>query len=721
MDGSGRSSGLLRRMAPEWSQEAGAGVSTGLVVAAQSLTHGMVAFAPLGVAAAATGMGVALAVSAAAGLCTAALAASRPLVGTTTAATALVTASVLVTAEPVTPAEGILFAMLLALLAGLFMLAMARSGIARVASHIPTPVTIGMANGVVALIFVGQAPVALGLTPGQAFLAEALRPASLAVAGAAFALMARPVPLFPAPITALAVATLLHQALAGAGFALGPVVGAAPSPAHVADAVLGAIRAAPALADWQRLPSLLATAAASLALLATTEILMAAAALRERSGRRVKPDRDVMGGGAAMLAGGMLGGLPASALTSASVACHDLGGRGRPAMLTRAMVALLALAFAGPLIAMLPFAALAGVLMGAVLRLLKLRPLFPKAGPGRVRRSADAAVIAAVVAVALLFGLIAAIAAGVVISIGIFTLAMSRSAIRRSTRNPVGRSRVRRPAEDEELLREAGDRIVVLELQGATFFGSGEGILLQIEQLLAAGAKLVILDLSRVTWVDLSGAQRLLEACRAWPSRVLLAPLHPGSGAEAEFEAYGLRAAIPRGAGFESLAAAVEAAEEQLLRSLRPERPSARSASEALHALGLPPSAEEFLLARMQEIDFAAGTMILRAGDPADAVYILLEGQVVVSLPAAANRPATRLAVLAPGIVFGESALLGAARRSADATARQDVRCLRITVADVQSLREASLEVAWLFMTAVLRQLASNVAAANATIDRLEE
>ncbi|WP_372623571.1 SulP family inorganic anion transporter [Falsiroseomonas sp.] len=710
-----------RRRSQEWMREAGAGASTGLVVAAQSLTHGMLAFAPLGTGATATGMAVALAVSAAAGLCVAALAATRPLIGTTTAATALVTGSLLAAAEPDTPGAGILLAMLLALLAGLLMLVMVRSGLARLASHIPTPVTIGMANAVVVLIFVGQAPVALGMAPGQGLVGEALRPASLGVAALAFALMVRPLPLVPAPVVALAAATVLHHALAEAGLAVGPAVMAAPSPAHVADAVLGAFGAWPALAGRDAVLTLLPAAAASLALLATAETLMAAAALRERTGRRAEPRRDVAGAGAAMLAGGALGGVPGNALTSASVACHAWGGRGRLAMLVRALVALLALVFAGPLVALLPFAALAGMLMGAVLRLLQLQPLFPKPGPGRARRAADAAVIAVVVASALLLGLIPAIAIGVVISIGIFTFAMAQSAVRRTMHNPAGRSRVRRPALEERLLREAGDRMVVLELQGAIFFGSAEGILLRIEKLRAAGAEVVILDLGRVTWIDLSGAQRLLEACRAWPGRVLLAPMHAASRAGSEFEAHGLRTALSPGVGFESIAAAVEAAEETLLQALQPGCPSGRGATEVLHALGLPPRAVAALLPSMREVAFEAGAVILRRGDPADAAYVLLEGQVAISLPAAADRPATRLAVLAAGIVFGESALLGAAHRSADATARQAVRCLRLTTDDVQVLRTSDPDAAWSLMTAVARQLASNVSAANATIGRLEE
>jgi CRP-like cAMP-binding protein len=384
-------------------------------------------------------------------------------------------------------------------------------------------------------------------------------------------------------------------------------------------------------------------------------------------------------------------------------------------------VACLVLLLTGPLVALLPFAALAGVLCGAVLRLVQL-PASPfRTGRGRARRAGDALVVLSVMGAALAFGLVVAVGVGVLLSIVIFTAFMAVTPIRRVTRNPVGRSRIRRPAEQERALRRSGEAIALLELEGAIFFGSAERVLQQAEAECAAGATVLILDMARVTRIDLSAGKRLIEVCNVAPGRVLLAPLHEGARARTELEALGLFSRLPEGAVRADLPGAVEAAEALILADTTVDQaPPTGTPRTALAALGLPPAVVAPLLALCTEQRFAAGSVILRQGDAADAAYVLLSGEVLISLPAGPTRPATRLAVLAPGLVFGASALLGPTRRSADATARSDVHCLRLDAAAAERLRIEAPGVAWHLMTMVARQLSTHVSAANAVIDRLE-
>jgi CRP-like cAMP-binding protein len=298
---------------------------------------------------------------------------------------------------------------------------------------------------------------------------------------------------------------------------------------------------------------------------------------------------------------------------------------------------------------------------------------------------------------------------------------MAVTPVRRVIRNPVGRSRIRRPAEQERALRRAGEAIALMELEGAFFFGSAERVLQQAEAECAAGATVLILDMARVTRIDLSAGKRLIEVCNVAPGRVLIAPLHEGARARTELEALGLFSRLPEGAVRADLPGAVEAAEALILADATVDQvPPTNTPRTALAALGLPPAVVAPLLALCTEQRFAAGSVILRQGEAADAAYVLLSGEVLISLPAGPTRPATRLAVLAPGIVFGESALLGQTRRSADATARSDVRCLRLDAAAAERLRIEAPGVAWHLMTMVARQLSTHVSAANAVIDRLE-
>ncbi|MCA3325734.1 MAG: SLC26A/SulP transporter family protein [Roseomonas sp.] len=699
-----------------WS-EARAGLHAGIIAASQTLMHGLIAFASLGAAGVAFGMSAGLAASALAGLAMAMFGASRPLIGSTSVGPALLTAGLLAAVQPAGLGHAILLAMLLASSAGLLMLALAGTGWARLTALVPSPVTQGLGNAIALLVVVSQLPLLLGAGPGAAVPWQTPLPGALMVAALALLLMLRPLPGLPAPLLALGAATVLHLLLSQFGVATGPVVGAMPDLETLAAGLDEARAAAGTSLQLERL----LLVALSLALLATIETMAVSAMLREASGLRCDQNRDLKGAAISMLGGAVSGGMPTSGASVPSLTCWRAGGRGPAAQIWRAAVAVAVLLAGGALIAILPFAALSGVFCGAVARLIQLPPSPFSGGPGRARRLGDGLIVLSVMAAALAFGLVAAVGVGVLFAVSIFTASMAVTPVRRASRNPVGRSRIRRASAQERALRHAGEQIALIELEGPIFFGSAERVLQRAEAEVADGATVLILDLARVTRIDLSGGRRLIEVWRLLPGRVLLTPLHPGSRAAAELAALGLAGQIPKGCAFADLPMAVEAAEALILAEIVAELPDPpHTPRSALEALGIPPSAIGPILALCTEQRFAAGSMILRQGDAADAAYVLLSGEVLISLSVCPARPATRLAVLAPGVVFGESALLGQTRRSADATARSDVHCLRLEVTAAERLRIEAPAVGWHLMTIVARQLSTHVSAANAVIDRLE-
>jgi CRP/FNR family cyclic AMP-dependent transcriptional regulator len=83
---------------------------------------------------------------------------------------------------------------------------------------------------------------------------------------------------------------------------------------------------------------------------------------------------------------------------------------------------------------------------------------------------------------------------------------------------------------------------------------------------------------------------------------------------------------------------------------------------------GLDPDALERLAASMRSRRFRRGEVIFHIGDPGDALFAIISGEVKITLPAETGEEAI-LATLRPGDVFGELALLDGAPRSASATA----------------------------------------------------
>ena len=83
---------------------------------------------------------------------------------------------------------------------------------------------------------------------------------------------------------------------------------------------------------------------------------------------------------------------------------------------------------------------------------------------------------------------------------------------------------------------------------------------------------------------------------------------------------------------------------------------------------GLDPDALERLAATMRSRRFRRGEVIFHIGDPGDALFVIVSGEVKISLPSETGDEAI-LATLRPGDVFGELALLDGAPRSASASA----------------------------------------------------
>src|SRR6266446_2816539 len=113
---------------------------------------------------------------------------------------------------------------------------------------------------------------------------------------------------------------------------------------------------------------------------------------------------------------------------------------------------------------------------------------------------------------------------------------MSRSLIRRTYRGDTVPSRRARHARQRAILAQHGRRIHVLELEGAIFFGTVERLADAIERAVADGARFLILDLGRVTDVDMAGGRPFPDSDRAieWAEdQVIAATVSDGAVTEA--------------------------------------------------------------------------------------------------------------------------------------------------------------------------------------------
>ena len=113
---------------------------------------------------------------------------------------------------------------------------------------------------------------------------------------------------------------------------------------------------------------------------------------------------------------------------------------------------------------------------------------------------------------------------------------------------------------------------------------------------------------------------------------------------------------------------------------------------------GLSREALSLIAAAAKEESHGLGTRIFQYGDPGDKLFIILEGKVRISREVA-GMGEEALAVLGPGQVFGEMALLDESPRSADAVAHERCRLLVITKDAFDDLlflhKDLAYEVLW--------------------------
>jgi CRP-like cAMP-binding protein len=123
---------------------------------------------------------------------------------------------------------------------------------------------------------------------------------------------------------------------------------------------------------------------------------------------------------------------------------------------------------------------------------------------------------------------------------------------------------------------------------------------------------------------------------------------------------------------------------------------------------GLTPIALELISRVASEESHALGTRIFQHGDPGDKLYIILEGKVRISrdVPGMGEEA---LAILGPGTVFGEMALLDEAPRSADARVHEGCRLLTVPKDKFEDLlflhKDLAYEVLWSFVRMLTQRL----------------
>lgn len=403
--------------------------------------------------------------------------------------------------------------LLVGLMAGVMLVVMAAAGLGRYVRFIPLPVIEGFTLGIAVIIALQQVPSALGVdAEGEQVLAVAARAAAdwagsprweapvVAIAVAAFILLvARKRPSVPGALVAVTAATAAAY-LTGLGVAdIGALPTSLPTPS-LPSFSLGDVRtlAAPALA---------------VAALAALESLLSATVADAMSvAERHDPDRELFGQGVANLASPLFGGIPATAAIARTAVNVRSGAHSRLAAVTHAAVLLLVVLTLTPVVAHIPLAALAGVLLATAARMVEVSNLRALV---RSTRS-DATVLVVTFLATVVLDLATAVILGMVAAGALALRQMARTAVLHET--PL--AALDDIPGDQRLVEEQAlldDHIVAYRLEGPLFFGGAHAALLELAEV--SDVRVVILRMSHVTTLDTTGAAVLAETIRSLEAR----------------------------------------------------------------------------------------------------------------------------------------------------------------------------------------------------------
>jgi SulP family sulfate permease len=719
-------SGAPRGMA-EFAREAGAGVSAAFVLVAMMLPLGLIAFAPLGEYAVEAGLRAALA-AAIFGNLTAFVLSGALLPNEVPRASSvfLFAAFVLriagdaqLRASPTHGVVEILFLAALCLaLTGLVQILFGLLRLGNIARFVPYPVVAGLMTGLAFSLVIYELPEVLGLHgeggEGGENAHHGINGWSLLVGLVTivvFVVVRRRWPSLPSKLIGLAAGTAIAVLITGVIHGdVGPHVpflGKLPMP----DALLP-IAGADGIALALRYGYDLAITALAIGVVGSLDSLLAA--VGEADGpldTAHHPNRLLVALGCGNLVSSCFGGVPVAYSSHHALGTQHGGGRKLTSSIATTATLVVLLLYGAPLLQLIPLAALSAMMLVIAVGLIDR---WAGSTIDRVRRGqydselmVNIALVVLVAGVTIVFGLVAAVLTGLILSMGLFLAVMNRSLIRSVRTGMTRGSRRVYPPEQASLLRVEGHRIRLLELDGAIFFGTADR--LAFEALRAAeGAQFLIIDLRRVTMIDASGALMLHKLTRLLQEagvKLLLAHISATSRLGRAVLGAGVFNQRHHTDWFDDADRALEWAENQLLEQAKAWDVDRELAIGEFALLkGLSPAELDYMKPYLDRQLFPARAALYHEGQLGDRLYLLARGAVsIVAEDPEARGKHRRVVTLAPGVIFGESAMIEGGTRSVTAIAEAEVVTYSLSRSNIEAIHARNPE---LYRRIVLNMLA---------------
>jgi SulP family sulfate permease len=345
---------------------------------------------------------------------------------------------------------------------------------------------------------------------------------------------------------------------------------------------------------------------------------------------------------------------PGSTDVVASTIYEEFGASSRWMALTTAAVCVVMAVFGSHIIPWMP-----KLVVGATVFLFAYQ-LFYEWMYENVRgfQPIDFAIVLIILGTVIFIGFMAGILVGILLALLLFVLRYSMiSAIQGHYSLANFRSSVERSPSDNELLDQFGGEALVYTLRGFLFFGTANAILDTIrddDQVRSGHYKLILLDLKRVTGMDISALNTFVQIqaiCRSSGVRLVFSGV--ADDVRASLQMLGA-VTLEQGEPlvFEDADYAVEFMEDALLQTYTSEDEAMSIQSHLLQLFG-DEEKVDLLVRHMKRMELESNDILFEQGDRDKGLYMLESGS-VTALIRMADNGFKRVKKFRPGAIIGE-------------------------------------------------------------------
>ncbi len=472
-------------------------------------------------------------------------------------------------------------------------------------------------------------------------------------------------------------------------------------------------------------------AAFAIAILGSIESLLTIVSIQNITQSRPQGNKELIAQGIGNSVGGIFGGIPVSGYMGRSSINHFSGGRTKFSGVFCGIFILFFILILGKPIGYIPKAVMAGVVIYICIQLMNnrsvqiIKKLYQRKSIEKSQLLHDLFIIVTVMIVVLMLNLIMAVVVGILVSILVFIAQMGRSIIRSIHRGSQISSKKQRFEKAIEILQKERDKIYVIGLEGALFFGSADNLVDEIDKVVKEGGQYIVLDMKRINRIDSTGCQVLGQTYLLFKQKKIelaMSYMDPHSNHWGLLSEEGLVSIFGEERFFSDTSLAVEYFEDSILEKHKDELdlPQEISLDEFFKYKGIDEKESRIISNYLEKVDFRADEKIISFGDNEKSMFFLVKGSVDVIIPISKERK-KRVLTSTFGSMFGEMSFIDGSPRSADIITRELSTCFKLSSANFYKLKNDYPEITLNLYAAIARITTEKLRAASYTISELEE